>query len=81
MADRAKAEELYERARREMHVGGLKSAALRYLTEAIEADPGFADAYDARSNVYVSLDRIDEALADIRRCADLGGATRDNAIG
>jgi tetratricopeptide (TPR) repeat protein len=81
IADRTQAEALYQQARNHMRVGGLKSEALRLLTEAIEADPSFADAYDARSNVYMSMNRIDEALADIEKCAELGGATRDNAIG
>jgi Tfp pilus assembly protein PilF len=68
-----------------MQVGGVKSEAVRLLTAAIEADPSLADAYDARSNVYTSMGRADEALADIRKCGDLrrtqGRSTRDNTIG
>lgn len=85
MVDRSKAEELYQKAREEMRVGGLKSAALRYLTEAINADPSFADAYDGRSNVYFSMDRIDEGMADMHKAFDLqkksGEELRDNSIG
>lgn len=84
-ARRTKAEELYQKGRQEMLVGGLMDAALRYLTDAIEADPTHADAYDARSNVYISLDCIDEGMADMKRANELaaksGVSLRDNAIG
>ena len=79
--DRTKAEVLYQQAKTEMQVGGLKEKALGYLNEAIKTDPTFADAYDARSNVYASMGRADESLADIKKCAELGGKTRNNTIG
>lgn len=85
MANREKAEELYSKGRTEMRVGGLKDAALRYLTEAIQADPTHADAYEARSNVYISMGRVDEGMADMKKAWDLeqqsGVSLRDNAIG
>ncbi len=84
MADRVRAEAHYQQARKHMQVGGLKSEALRLLNEAIAADPTFADAYDARSNVYIAMGRIDDAIADIKKCAALrtsrGETAGDNAL-
>jgi hypothetical protein len=84
-ARRTRAEELYQKGRREMGVGGLKDAALRYLTEAIQVDPTHADAYEARSNVYFFMDRTDEGMADMQKAVELeqqsGIRLRDNAVG
>ena len=82
---RLRAEALYRKGKNEMRVGGLKDASLRLLTEAIQADPTHADAYDARSNVYFSMDRTDEGMADMNKSFELlkqqGGKLRGNAIG
>lgn len=68
-----------------MRVGGLKEKALRCLTAAIEADPNHADAYEARSNVYISMGRTDDGLADMKKALNLerksGINLRDNSIG
>ncbi|MFN0022210.1 MAG: hypothetical protein ACKVP0_28505 [Pirellulaceae bacterium] len=60
------------------------SAALRYLTAAIKADPSFAAAYDTRSNIYFSMHRRGEGMADRNKAKELeaqsGVWLRDNAI-
>ena len=59
----------YERGVAAMEPGGLIEDALFYLCKAIDADPDFADAYDARSDIYSTLALADDALADIKRMA------------
>ena len=56
-----------------MESGGLISDALFHLQKAIDADPTDADAYDARSDVYMTLGMADEALADIQRAGRVKG--------
>jgi tetratricopeptide (TPR) repeat protein len=69
--DRPSAQASYQRARQAMEGGGLISDSLYFLQKAIDADPGFADAYDARSDVYFNLGMADESMADIQRVGKL----------
>ncbi len=69
--DRSAAQAAYREARKIMESGGLIAEALFHLQKAIDADRTFADAYDARSDVYATLGMADESIADIRRAGAL----------
>jgi Tfp pilus assembly protein PilF len=68
--DRTAARACYERGISCMEPGGLIEDALYHLCKAIDADPEFSDAYDARSDVYTTLGMADEALADMKKMAE-----------
>jgi Tfp pilus assembly protein PilF len=65
--DATAAKSYCEKARMGMENGGLISDSLYFLQKAIDADPSYADAYDARSDVYFNLGMADEAIEDIKR--------------
>jgi tetratricopeptide (TPR) repeat protein len=68
--DRFASQAFHDRGVSCMEPGGLIEDALYYLWKAIDADPEFADAYDARSDVYSTLGMADEALADMKRMTE-----------
>lgn len=74
--DRTASRAYYDQAISCMEPGGLIEDALFNLFKAIDADPEFADAYDARSDVYSTLKMADEALADMKRMADLAASQK-----
>lgn len=51
---------------------GLTRQAMRYLDEAIDQDPVDGRHYMVRSAGQLNLGNIDAAIADARRCVDLG---------
>jgi tetratricopeptide (TPR) repeat protein len=51
---------------------GLTRKAMRYLDEAIDQDPVDGRHYMVRSAGQLNLGNIDAAIADARRCVDLG---------
>ncbi len=61
------ANEWYEKAMKESKPDQL----IEYLTNAIEADPNYIDAYDARGFAYGVLGRYAEAVADYTKAIEL----------
>ena len=60
---------------------GQKETAIDYLTEAIKADPTIAQYYHIRGNIYESLERFDEAVADFNKALELDPKLADAQAG
>lgn len=69
--DHQAAQAFCQKACEGMERGGLISDSLYYLQKAIDSDPNYVDAYDARSDIYFNLQMADESLADIKRVGEI----------
>jgi tetratricopeptide (TPR) repeat protein len=50
---------------------GRPEKAMHYFEKSIRSDPGFADAYNSRGNLFFNEGRYEEAMADYRRAIEL----------
>jgi tetratricopeptide (TPR) repeat protein len=50
---------------------GDREQALRHYSQAIELDPAYSEYYNDRGNLYLKLDRVDDAERDFLRAIEL----------
>jgi tetratricopeptide (TPR) repeat protein len=50
---------------------GAPEKAIAYLTEAMEMDPNYSEYYNDRGNLYLKLNRLEEALQDYQKAIEL----------